>query len=237
MPVENEEQDSCHAGTQAGITSANSLWANYPFYSDCNKVWDLPTGAETMKNDLYPANTGSWQTDAYNQCARDYGVDPQVAMIEKQCLGDDPDQCIDLGETAASIIVYQNVCMTYSSANYQDYLQQICRDVAIDICEGSIAEKIQELCSSKYASITTITLSQLMGMCEEQVNSMVPSTTDTPTLIPTNVPTNKPNGDRDSRGECRGGDPYASGSFCYYARQQCCSSVKKYNQWPNFCQY
>ena len=106
MPVENEEQDSCQAGTQAGITSANSLWANYPFYSDCNKVWDLPTGAETMKNDLYPANTGSWQTDAYNQCARDYGVDPQVAMIEMQCLGDDPDQCIDLGETAASIIVY-----------------------------------------------------------------------------------------------------------------------------------
>ncbi|KAL3815770.1 hypothetical protein ACHAXA_008820 [Cyclostephanos tholiformis] len=229
---EDDEEDSCQSGTQAGIDSVNRLWASPPFNSDCSEVWSLPMSAEAMKNSLYPSNTGNWQTDAYNQCARDFGVDPQVAEIEKQCLGDDPDQCIDLGETAASIIVYQKVCMTYNAANYQSYLQT-CRDVAIDICEGSIHDKIMEQCSGKWTSITTITLSELMGMCEDQVNSMVPISTETPTFMPTKISS----GDRSDRNECRGGYPYDSGTFCFEARQQCCSSVKKYDQWQSFCRY
>ncbi len=233
MSEENEEQFTCEAGTQAGIRSINSLWANFPFYSDCTKVWDLPMGAEMMKNDLYPLQT------AYDVCARDLGVDPQVALIEEQCLGDDPQQCIDLGEEAASTIVYQNVCMTSNMGNYQEYWEPICLGIAIDICEGSIAEIIQEQCPSDYASITTIILDQLMGMCEGQVNDLVSSTTGTPTSsIPTKMPTNKPNNyNRDGRGECRGGYPYESGSFCFTARQQCCSSVKKYDMWESFCLY
>ncbi len=219
------------------------MWARSPFNSNCVKVWDLRTSAETMKDDLYPTNTGSWDVRAYNKCARDYGVDPRVTEIEKQCLGDNPDQCIDLGQTAASMIVYQNVCMTDHSARYQSYLES-CRVVAIDICKGSITDKIKVQCPSK--SITTDRLVQLMGMCEGQVNSMVPDSTPDrntprptkkPTKKPTRRPTNKPNRDRDGRGECRGGSPYASGSFCYNARQSCCSSVKKYGTWQTFCQY
>jgi hypothetical protein len=188
-----------------------------------------------MKDTLYPANEAdSWQVQAYNECARIYGVDPRVAEIEEGCLGDDSSQCIDLGETAASMIVYENVCGRYVAPYaHQDYLQD-CREVAYGVCEGDIKSKIQEQCSDKWP-VSTSELSRLMGMCEDQVNSMVPITTKIPTRRPTRRPT--PGTDRDNRGECAGGGPYESGSFCYTARQQCCSSVKKYDAWQAFCKY
>ena len=183
-----------------------------------------------MKDTLYPANTGNWKLQAYNECARDYGVDPVVSDIEDGCLGDDNSQCIDLGETAASIIVYENVCNIYASAKH-NYLQD-CRNVAYGICEGSILNKIQQQCPQN--SVPTSELSELMDMCEDQVNSMVPI----PTEVPTSRPTKKPiDTGRDDRDECRGGGPYDSGSFCYTARQECCSSQKKYDHWPLFCKY
>jgi len=224
-------EDACQTGTQAGVNSVNTLWASPTFDSDCDNIWNLPSSADAMKDNLYPLNTGNWKVDAYNGCARDYGVDPRVAEIEEQCLGNDPDQCIELGETAASIIVYANVCDGYSATNHQDYLQT-CRDVAYGICEGSSDQKIKEQCIPNWP-VSTGKLSQLMGMCEDQVNSMVPITT----AIPTFMPTKKPSGNRDGRNECSSGGPYDIGSFCYIARQQCCSSVKKYDQWQTFCEY
>jgi hypothetical protein len=185
-----------------------------------------------MKDTLYPANKAdSWQVQAYNECARIYGVDPRVAEIEEGCLGNDSSQCIDLGETAASMIVYESVCGTYVAPyTHHDYLED-CREVAYGICEGDIHNKIQEQCSDMWP-VSTSELSQLMDMCEDQVNSMVPPfTTEIPTFMPTHET------DRDNRGECAGDGPYDSGSFCFTARQQCCSSVKKYNEWPAFCKY
>jgi hypothetical protein len=222
--------DCCQAGTKAGENSANSLWAAAPFYGNCDNVWGLQESADEMKDTLYPLNTGNWKLQAYNECARDYGVDPQVSDIEEGCLGGDSSQCIDLGETAASIIVYQNVCDTESATAYHNYLQD-CRDVAYGICEGNILNKIQQQCPQK---VTTQELSELMDMCEDQVNSMVPI----PAEIPTHRPTKKPiDTGRDVRGECGGGGPYDSGSFCYTAHQTCCSSQKKYDHWPLFCEY
>ncbi len=204
------------------------MWAAAPFYGNCDNVWDLQLSADEMKDTLYPVNTGNWKLQAYNECARDYGVDPRVSDIEEGCLGDDSSQCIDLGETAASIIVNENVCDSNSATAYHNYLQD-CREVAYGICEGNIQNKIQQQCSDKLP-VSTSELSQLMGMCEDQVNSMVP--------IPTSRPTKKPTDtNRDDRGECAGGGPYDSGSFCYTARQQCCSSQKKYDQWSLFCEF
>jgi hypothetical protein len=74
------------------------------------------------------------------------------------------------------------------------------------------------------------------GMEDEDMTYRRP--TKKPTKKPIKKPTKKPNrNDRDGRGECRGGYPYASGTFCFKARQQCCSSVKKYDAWENFCLY
>ena len=185
-----------------------------------------------MKDTLYPTNTDSWKIQAYNECARDYGVDPQVDEIEEECLQDDSSQCIDLGETAASIIVYDNVCYTYGATTHHDYLQE-CREVAYGICEGNIQNKIKQQCSDKLP-VSTSELSQLMDMCEDQVNSMVPIPAERPTMNPTKKPAGT---DRDGRVECAGGGPYDSGSFCYTARQQCCSSQKKYDHSMLFCEY
>ena len=169
MHVE-EVQDYCQSGQAAGQNEAKEMWKNTPFNSDCNSAWNLQAAADDMKDDKFPDNTGNWATDSYNQCARDYGVDPEVDKILKQCLDDDSSQCIALGETAASIIVYANVCGGYSAAKHQDYLQT-CREVAYGICKGAINDKIKEQCPDQLP-VSTTELNSLMGMCVEQVDSM-----------------------------------------------------------------
>ena len=84
--------------------------------------------------------------------------------------GASPGLCIALGETAASIIVYTNVCDEYSTAKRQDY-PQTCREVARGICKGAINDKIKQQCPDKLP-VSTTELNFLMGMCVEQVDSM-----------------------------------------------------------------
>ena len=146
------------------------MWKHTPFNSDCNNALNLQSAADDMKDDKFPDNTGNWATDSYNKCARDYGVDPEVDKILKHCLDDDSSLCISLGETAASIIVYANVCGGYSAAKHQDYLQT-CREVAYGICKGAINDKIKEQCPDQLP-VSTTELNSLMGMCVEQVDSM-----------------------------------------------------------------
>jgi hypothetical protein len=191
-----EVQDHCQLGMAAGKNEVLNLWKNPPFNSNCDNAWDLPAAADELKYDEFPdATGGSWQTVAYNQCARDYGVDPEVDKILEQCVDDDSTQCISLGETAASIIVYAKVCTGFSSAKHQDYLQT-CREVAYGICMGAIDEKIEQQCPDEQSSVTTSDISSLMDMCEEQVNSMTDGedkiVTKTPTRKPTKNPTKKP---------------------------------------------
>ena len=158
-----------------------------PFNSDCNNAWNLQAAADDLKDDKFPNNAGNWATDSYNQCAHDFGVDPEVDKILKQCLDDDSSQCIALGETAASIIVFANVCDGSSAARHQDYLQT-CREVAYGICEGAINDKIEEQCPDQLP-VSTTELKLLMGMCVEQVDSMTGGGDD---RIVTKQPTRKP---------------------------------------------
>jgi hypothetical protein len=127
-----------------------------------------------MKTRNYP-DTGNWKTKSYNQCARD-GADAAVKAIEKECLNDDSSQCTDLGETAAEMIVYNNVCPGQYAAKHTNY-KQTCRKVAYGVCQGAIPTKIAQQCSTRDAAKwkSTSQLSKLMDMCKGQVNNMTPS--------------------------------------------------------------
>ncbi|KAL3823560.1 hypothetical protein ACHAXA_002901 [Cyclostephanos tholiformis] len=161
--VSRELETSCQLGTAAGQMELRILWENSPFDSDCNNAWDLQAAADELKNEEFPDETGSWQTVAYNRCARDYGIDSEVNKILEQCFDDDSSQCISLGETAASIIVYAQVCDGYSAAKQEDYLQT-CREVAYGICKGAIDDKIEQQCSGEPSSVSTSELYSLMGL-------------------------------------------------------------------------
>lgn len=54
----------------------------------------------------YPDN-GNWQDEAYNRGVR-VGADGVVQKHEKQCLEDTPDECEEVGETAAQGTIRRN---------------------------------------------------------------------------------------------------------------------------------
>ena len=87
--MSRELETSCQLGTAAGQMELRILWENSPFDSDCNNAWDLQAAADELKNEEFPDETGSWQTVAYNRCARDYGIDSEANKILEQCFDDD----------------------------------------------------------------------------------------------------------------------------------------------------
>jgi len=204
----------------------------------------IDKGASDLKAKYYPDNTGNWQTDAFNQCARDYGVDPTVDDIKMNCFMD-ADTCLDLGKTAASIIAYEYASthdcnMPYSSSSSPSYEQE-CRDVAISYCSGQVYTAIAKMCPNEKPSTTE--LKGLMDDCTDEVNDLVPpptKPTKRPTPRPTRRPTRKPtpkpiDTSRDPARNSCARNP--SSDFCYNARRQCCSSAKKYDQFKPFCDY
>lgn len=167
-----EVEASCSEGTKDGQKSVKKLWKNSG--NDCDNSWDLEKRANRMTDRKYPSNSRNWRTKAYNKCARD-GAEEQVQKIEKTCLNDDSGQCVGLGETAAEIIVFDNVCrpefdQASSSHSPPDY-KKTCRQVAYGICKGQISTKINEYCSDKRMSSTK--LLRLQDKCKRQIDSMV----------------------------------------------------------------
>lgn len=95
-------------------------------------------------------------------------MDTTVKQYEKQCLNDNPQECLDLGETAAEIIVSNYGCQVgaaYKSNNYK----KTCRSVAYGYCQGQIPIKTQIWCKK---TVTASDLLRLQNKCQYQVNSM-----------------------------------------------------------------
>jgi hypothetical protein len=221
------------------------MWKAAPYKSNCAYAFSsanpsIDKGASDLKAKYYPDNTGNWQTDAFNQCARDYGVDPTVNDIKSNCFMN-ADTCLDLGKTAASIIAYEYASTHDCDIDYRSYsgadYEQECRDVAISYCSGQVYTAVQKMC--KRDMPTTTELKGMMDDCTDEVNDLVPPPTN-PTKRPTRKPTPKPtpkpiNTNRDPARNSCARNP--SSDFCYNARRTCCSSAKKYNQFQPFCDY
>lgn len=168
-----EVEATCQEGFGAGQMSVWEIWED-DMDSNCDNIWGLEDAADDMKDDEYPENASNWKDQAYNDCARD-GVDHQVDHYEEECLGDDPSQCQDLGETAAEIIVFDNVCVPDMSGsaygNAEPDYKETCREVAYGICTGYISTTINKYCSD--SNVSTSELLELQNKCEDQVDSMV----------------------------------------------------------------
>ncbi len=166
-----EVEASCSQGQRDGQKKVKKIWRNSG--EDCDNVWDLQQRANKAKRRNYLRNPRNWRDQAYNRCARD-GIDAQVKRIEKECLEDDSSQCEDLGETAAEIIVFDNVCTPdFSSSSYGHHppnYKKTCREVAYGICEGNISSTAREYC--RDTRVSTSRLRSLQDKCEDQVNKM-----------------------------------------------------------------
>ena len=111
-----------------GREAAEDLWDDMG--DDCANAWNFEAAAEDEAEKRgWDEEGNNWEERAYNEGART-GMQEVVDEKEKECLHDSPEQCIELGETAATMIAYEycGSASGYSSGNYKVE----CREVAID---------------------------------------------------------------------------------------------------------
>merc|ERR1719276_579202 len=96
---------------------------------DCANAFDFEDEAKKAgKKKGWNTDGKNWKEKAYNDGARK-GMKEVVDEKEKECLHDDPEECISLGEAASSTISF-NYCGTFGSTSYTNYKKE-CHDVAV----------------------------------------------------------------------------------------------------------
>lgn len=167
IPTEDiyRSSDPFDDGMKEGKRAANKLWKNMG--DDCSNAFDFASEAnKKSRKKGWNSNGRNWRERAHNKGAR-AGMEQVVKKKEKQCLHNNPDECISLGETAAVMISYEYCGMgaSYSHTNYK----RECRSVAISQCKGSVFDEVKSTCGSPDTS----TLSTLQGKCRRQVDSLL----------------------------------------------------------------
>jgi len=109
---------------------------------------------------------GNFRVRAFNKGARE-GMQQGLNDIERQCLNDSPDECIELGNEAAAIIAARH-CGLISRAGVPDF-QAICREVGINHCRGSVFNQVTDMCGSP----TSRDLLRLQNECEDTVDMLL----------------------------------------------------------------
>lgn len=165
---------ACQMGTLNGRNAVKALYKG-----DCDNAWNLAAQAKTMKTRKFPTNQGSPSKRVENQCACN-AINKEVAMIEKQCFSDNPDQCQEVGDMAAQVIVSNYGCMPPYSSNApkgaMNY-KKTCRSVAYGICTGQISTYTTMWCM-KSQKPNTSKLLQLQNKCKATVDSLTTGTGD-----------------------------------------------------------
>lgn len=160
---------ACADGAEAGRDDMKKAWKKMG--QNCDDAWNLEDTADDLKEN-YPENPSNWKEKSYNECARD-AIDAELKAIEKECFEDNSDQCTDLGEAAAEMIVFSQVCAVANSQNTHgqpDY-KAACREMAYDICKGQISSVIDDYCPEDMPS--TSGLRKLMKECPDQVDELL----------------------------------------------------------------
>ena len=165
----------CEDGYTDGQTRIFKIWNN-KYDADCVNAWYMEGEANKLIKNKYSDNS-NWQKEAFNECAIK-AVNAEVDRIEQACLGDDPSQCIELGNTAAEIVVEQYWCepavaTPYGKDDEPDWKAQ-CKELSTNVCKGDITTVIAKWCYNNMPNSDQ--LMRLMDKCEDQVDSMVPGT-------------------------------------------------------------
>jgi len=164
---------SCDDGYRDGQTMMFKIW-NDKYEADCMNSWYLEGEANELIDREFSDNS-NWQKESYNECAIK-AVRSEVASIEQACLAADPSQCIDLGNTAAEIVVERNWCepaiATPYGVNDEPNYKAECKELATNQCKGMIYGVTKVWCY--YQTPSSHELKELQDKCEDQVDSMVP---------------------------------------------------------------
>jgi hypothetical protein len=97
------------------------------------------------------------------------GMEQGLNDIERQCLDDSPDECIELGNLSAQIIAARH-CGLISRAGVPDF-QAICREVGINHCRGSVFNQATDI--DMCGSPTSRDLLRLQNECEDTVDMLL----------------------------------------------------------------
>ena len=163
----------CDDGYQDGGARISKIWYD-KYDADCVNAWYMEGEANKLIKHKYSDNS-NWQKEAFNDCAIK-AVNTEVDRIEEACLGDDPSQCIELGNTAAEIVVQRYWCdppvaTPYGTEQETDWKAQ-CKELSTNVCKGDITTVIAQWCYKNTPDSNQ--LMNLMDKCEDQVDSMVP---------------------------------------------------------------
>ncbi len=91
-----------------------------------------------------------------------------VEEKRRQCLHDDPSECMDLGNTAADIIAYDHCKIGRSGGMSHDY-NRSCKQAAITRCGGAIYDKVRDACGESNTDV----LNDLAAKCPRQVTDLI----------------------------------------------------------------
>ena len=128
---------------------------------DCEKV---------IANECEPDPWDDWWTKMCLK-GRAAGITDIMDGVDMQCIGN-PKQCLQMGKAVASMVAYE-FCPHWKSDGRSPQppdLQEQCRQVAVDTCEGDIPSKVNYYCGIE---LTTQELWRLQRKCVKEVNLLV----------------------------------------------------------------
>jgi hypothetical protein len=169
-------------GVIEGRRIAENIWVANG--SDCGYIFNFQRDVNAYIDANYP-DDGTWDGDAFRRGVQ-IGADSYVDEKEKECLEDNPDECIAIGENAAQEIAFKFCPFGPSSFAGIDYKEQ-CREVATSVCVGAVGKQVQD----NGCDITTSELLVLQKQCRGVVDVITDATPD-PTASPINLPTENP---------------------------------------------
>lgn len=156
-------------GRREGERAANQLWNRLG--RSCAAAWGGFSSRvqREIRNKRWNSTGSGWRTDSFNRGAR-AGMQDVVNRKERECLHDNPNECIELGETAASEIAHKHCPSARgqkrrAKKNYK----ATCRRVAINQCQGGIFRAVSDECGRPNSD----TLRRLQGDCQRQVDGMI----------------------------------------------------------------
>ncbi len=120
-----------------------------------------------IRDRKWDGNGRNWRERSFNQGAR-AGMNDVVKEKERQCLHDNPSECIDLGNTAADMIAYDHCNISRSRRSRQDY-KRSCKQAAITRCGGAIFNKVRDMCGAPNTRV----LNTLTNKCTRQVTDLI----------------------------------------------------------------
>lgn len=163
--VSVESGDAFHDGYNAGKDAANDVWDDMG--DDCANAFNFEDEAKKAgKKKGWNTDGRNWKEKAYNEGARE-GMKTVVDEKEKECLNDNPEECIGLGEAASSMIAFK-YCGSFGATSQTNYKKE-CRDVAINQCVGGVYGKVKSGCGAPDTS----TLKELQGQCRATVDDLL----------------------------------------------------------------